>query len=248
MNTCLHCGHTNKKREFDGAIGRLVIKRLGTNLGIHYDVAEWDIEQLCFTTTIDKSFVSYFVHSGICPACDKPSLILSKRKVCTEKAYLGVPATFTDIENIPIYPLFKERPVDDNVPKEIAEDYKEATRIAGLSIKGAATLARRCLQRTLRHSFPAMGKQPSLKHEIDWAIANGNLPLEINDVLYKLKDAGNFGAHPGADGLTEIYELSPEDLEACFVLLHSLFDILYVEPARKTQILHKLKNIPPSKK
>ena len=166
-----------------------------------------------------------------------------------EKFYtLGIIPLDNLTDEIPLYPLLKERPVDDNVPKEIAEDYKEATRISGLSIKGASTLARRCLQRTLRHSFSAMSKQPSLKHEIDWVIANSNLPKEINDVLHSLRDAGNFGAHAASDGLTELYELSPEELESCFVLLGTLFDILYVQPAKRQEKLNKLKNIPSSKK
>ena len=94
-------------------------------------------------------------------------------------------------------------------------------------------MARRCLQRTLRHSYSDMVKQPSLKHEIDWVIKNTDLDDTIKGVLHTLRDAGNFGAHSSEDGLSEVYELSQEDLEACFLLLDNLFDILYVQPGKE---------------
>ena len=152
------------------------------------------------------------------------------------------------LNRIFLFPLNNERYVSKIVPESIANDYKEATRIAGISTKASATLARRCLQATLRNYYTKMSKQPNLKKEIDWVIENAGLDEEINDVLHKLRDAGNFGAHPSGDGLTEIYDLSQEDLEACFILLDHLFDVFYVQPAKKKEKLAKLKNIPSSKK
>jgi hypothetical protein len=158
------------------------------------------------------------------------------------------PLNIPPLLELSLYPFHNERPVSKEVPASIADDYKQATRISKISTKASATLARRCLQATLRNKFPEMGKKPNLKQEIDWVIDNGGLDDEINEVLHKLRDAGNFGAHPSEDGLTEIYDLSQEDLEACFLLLDHLFDIFYVQPAKRKEKLSKLKNIPSSKK
>ena len=246
MKTCLHCGETFY-RHFDGALGTLKHKQLKD--GLKATVEDYFPVKECFSTVIDKDIIKYVIYGGICPKCNKTTIILSRFKEPKILTLDQNPSDEYNPEEIPIYPLFNERPVNQAVPAAIAEDYKEATRISGISRKGAATLARRCLQRTLRHSYPNLGKQPSLKHEIDWVIKNTDLDDIFKDVLHTLRDAGNFGAHPSEDGLSEVYELSQEDLEDCFLLLDALFDILYVRPALKKEKLSKLKKrIPPSKK
>jgi hypothetical protein len=140
---------------------------------------------------------------------------------------------------ISIRPYGQERPVPDEVPGSIADDFREATRIATLSLKGAATLARRCVQATLRYCFPDMPRR-ELFDEIKWLIEQNKLPTDIGNSLHALRKAGNFGAHPSEDGLTPIYELSEEDLEACFLLITVLFEQLIVEPKRQEERLRQL--------
>lgn len=131
--------------------------------------------------------------------------------------------------NLQAQVIEQERYVHSAVPESIAQDYREATRVMALSLKASATLARRCLQATLRDGFESMPRG-QLRDEIDWVVGNGHLPSELNDVLHSLQKARNFGPHPADDGLTIIYELTPEDLEGCLVLLDSLFRLMYVLP------------------
>ena len=233
MNTCLHCGETFA-HEFVGALGSILnAQRPDAFVG---NFVKWKVP---FSVDIDNEIICYYTYGGRCPKCDKVSIILKTFKY----SHLFDFEDQSDLlEEISLYPFHNERPVSEEVPKSIADDYKEATRISGISRKASATLARRCLQATLRHSFPDMGKKPNLKQEIDWVIETTDLDETIKDVLHTLRDAGNFGAHPAKDGLTEIYELDQEDLEACFLLLDSLFDILYVQPALKKAKLKKLKD------
>ena len=147
------------------------------------------------------------------------------------------------VRSIQVIPAHSERSCPSQVPVSIASDYREATRIAHLSQKGAATLARRCMQSLLRDKYPAMPmsvRKQSLNAELEWVLGNGGLDSELSKPLKGLKDIGNFGAHPSReDSLTELYELSAKDLEACFALLELLFDELYVKPAgRKEKLRH----------
>ncbi len=136
-------------------------------------------------------------------------------------------------ETISVKPSEKERAVPTEVPTMIAQDFREASRISALSLKGAATLARRCLQATLRDAFHELPKRMELFNEIEWVTTNSDLPNEVKGALHALRKAGNFGAHPSQEGLSPVYELSLEDLDSCFVLLDTLFELLYVTPLRK---------------
>lgn len=238
MKTCLHCGETFQ-RSLDPAIGNLE-----NELTPHPRLVNLSNNAYIGAISENDNFIHYGLKAGKCPKCGEITLIVEK---FTRKFVNKLPLTNSQ-EVVSILPLFSERPVNGSVPQIIADDYKQATKIFSLSRKASATLARRCLQATFRNKFPEMGKKPNLKQEIDWVIKNGGLEEEINDVLHNLREAGNFGAHPSEDGLTEIYDLSQEDLEACFLLLDHLFDTFYVQPAKKKEKLAKMKNIPSSKK
>lgn len=144
------------------------------------------------------------------------------------------------VTRIQVRPLGMERPTAPEVPHEIADDYREATRIAGLSSRGAATLARRALQATLRRAFPDM-PQRDLFDEIAWLEKHSRLDADLVSSLHALRKAGNFGAHPPKDGSTVVYDLGPEDLEACFMILDLLFETAFVKPARTAIKLEALK-------
>ncbi|HTY37249.1 MAG TPA: DUF4145 domain-containing protein [Bacteroidota bacterium] len=174
----------------------------------------------------------YKIEARICPKCGKVSVDL----LCFKRAESGADEL---IKTTAIKPTERERPVPAEVPEAIAQDYREASRIAALSLKGAATLLRRCLQATLRHSYPDMPKG-DLFREIIWVAENSILPDQVKAALHALRKVGKFGAHPADDGLTVIYELSAEDLDACFLVLDYLFELLYVDPVRKSTKLASL--------
>jgi len=166
----------------------------------------------------------------ICPRCERRSL----------DVHLGPFDDRMPIERISVVPRGAERPVPDELPSALAEDYREATRVSALSTKGAATLARRCLQALLRHAFPDMPRG-ELFDEIKWLEENHKLAEPIFSALHALRKVGNFGAHPPKDGTTMVYDLTPDDFEACFALLRLLFDTLIVTPTREARQVEALK-------
>lgn len=172
-----------------------------------------------------------------CPKCSKPIIDLLAFW-SNEKDYAEPP------EIIPIYPSTEPDPkISKHIPFSVRQDFIEAFRVRKVSLKASATLARRCLQNTLRHAFPEMEtKLGWLSQEIRWVEDNHKLDSDIIDALNALKEAGNFSAHPEKEGeLQTIYELSPEDLDACFSVLEELFDECFVKPAEKKERRERLK-------
>jgi hypothetical protein len=181
---------------------------------------------------------AYQVRAYVCAKCGEKSVYLQHYDMkMTDRARI----VSQEVELISIRPLHGERIPPKEVPPEIAKDYREATRIMDLSPAGASTLARRCLQASLRHAYPDMPRGMNLQPEAEWVRNHKELPAEVIEALFALKDLATFGAHPAEDGLTVVYELSRDDLDDCIHLLDTLFEILYVAPARTAERLRNLR-------
>ena len=207
---CPHCG-THFHRPLDPAVFESVSDEDTT-------VMRHAAQEVYLGTTGDE-IARLFAY--ICPKCGNRTIDLHVAPYKKEE-----PVTC-----IQVRPLVTERPVAAEVPAEIADDYRAATRIAGLSSRGAATLARRALQATLRRAFPDM-PQGDLFDKIAWVEQESSLETELTSSLHSLRKAGNFGAHPPKDGSSVVYDLNLEDLETCFMILDLLFDSTFVKPAR----------------
>jgi hypothetical protein len=83
--------------------------------------------------------------------------------------------------------------------------------------------------------------QGGLFDEIAWVEQQTSLETELVSSLHSLRKAGNFGAHPPKDGGSVVYDLNPEDLEACFMILDLLFDSTFAKSARTAIKLAALK-------
>jgi predicted RNA-binding Zn-ribbon protein involved in translation (DUF1610 family) len=215
---CPHCG-THFHRPLDPAVFEIGLDKKAS-------VMRHAAQEVFLGITGDE-IARLFAY--ICPKCGNRTIDL-----------LVAPFQKGPVTCIQLRPLGTERPVAAEVPVEIADDYREATRIAGLSSRGAATLARRALQATLRRAFPEM-PQGDLFDEIAWVEQQTSLETELASSLHSLRKAGNFGAHPPKDGSSVVYDLNPEDLEACFMILDLLFDSTFVKPARTAIKLAALK-------
>ncbi len=132
-----------------------------------------------------------------------------------------------------IHPLGSTRsPCPNEVPAEIAEDYKEACLVEHLSPKAAAALARRCLQNMLRERGIDVDSK-KLYDEISEAMEN--LTSNLSDAIDAIRTVGNFAAHPEkSDNTGEIIEVEVGETEWTLDVLEDLFDHYYVHPA-KTQ-------------
>lgn len=86
-----------------------------------------------------------------------------------------------------------------------------------------------------------------LNDQIVEVIDSGALPSHITEGLHAVRSIGNFAAHPIKSRSTgEIVEVEPGEAEWNLVVLESLFDFYFVQPAltakRKTELNKKLKD------
>ncbi|MBZ5643216.1 MAG: DUF4145 domain-containing protein [Acidobacteriia bacterium] len=117
------------------------------------------------------------------------------------------------------------------IPREIADDYKEACLVLPDSAKASAALSRRCLQNLLRQA--AHVKPGDLYDEIQQVLDSKALPSLIADSIDAVRAIGNFAAHPIKSRSTgEIVDVEPNEAEWNLDVLESLFDFYYALPAK----------------
>jgi len=134
------------------------------------------------------------------------------------------------------FPLFSSRPIPEEVPKEIAEDYQQASVVLPFSEKASAALSRRCLQNIL-NAQGITGRD--LNDQIDVAI--GKVPTHIGDSIDAVRQVGNYAAHPTKTKDTGIIvDVEPDEAELSLEVIEQLFDFYYVQPARSSRTRAKI--------
>ncbi len=137
-----------------------------------------------------------------------------------------------------IYPdkVIKQYP--DYIPQQIREDYEEACKIADISPKASATLARRCLQGILRDFYQVIpGK---LYNEIQ-AIKD-KIDSNLFDTIDAVRQIGNIGAHMEKDA-NVIVDIEPEEAQQLIELIELLFDETYIRRHDREQRLLTIQKI-----
>lgn len=133
-----------------------------------------------------------------------------------------------------IYPLQEEFAIDPEVPEAYSADLLEAHAALAYSSKASAALSRRLLQKTLRESLGI--KKRDLSLEIDEFIQKSNAPTYLTDAVDAVRQIGNFAAHPVKYANSgEIVDVEPGEAEWLLEVLESLFDFVFVQPARLEQ-------------
>lgn len=158
---------------------------------------------------------SWSYHYTHCPACNKITIQLTEPHGATFTAY---PRGAVD------------RPVAQEVPAAISQDYLEAAEVLPISPKASAALARRCLQNVLRQNGI---KERDLSKEIDTFLDRPDVPSDLKGTVDAIRNFGNFSAHPINDitGL-QIIDVEEHEAEWCLDILDGLFDHFYVRPAK----------------
>jgi hypothetical protein len=110
------------------------------------------------------------------------------------------------------------------VPKQILQDYSEACRIASLSPKAAATLARRCLQGMIRDFWKI--RKRNLKLEID--ALKGKLDPTLWKAIDAVRSIGNIGAHM-EKSVDLIIEVEPDEANQLLRLIELLIREWYIQ-------------------
>ncbi|MDB5180536.1 MAG: hypothetical protein JWO54_294 [Candidatus Saccharibacteria bacterium] len=130
----------------------------------------------------------------------------------------------TELHKWQLLPESSAKPQPDYIPAAIVEDYTEASRIASLSPKAAATLARRCMQGMIRN-FHGITKN-TLYEEID--ALKGVIPEKQWQAMDALRRVGNIGAHMKND-VNIIINIEPDEVYKLLAFIEYLFEQWYVK-------------------
>lgn len=184
-----------------------------------------------------------------CPSCMKMNLFL----VDIESIISDVRIFFKNfpedqiLSRYPIWPKGgpQRPPPPIEVPKDMADDYKEACLVLSDSPKASAALSRRCLQNLLRSA--ASVRPGNLADEIQQVLDSEKLPSHIAKAIDGIRNLGNLAAHPMKSKQTDmILPVEPGEAEWLLDVLVSLFDFYYVQPTilakKRAAINSKLKD------
>lgn len=127
------------------------------------------------------------------------------------------------------HPHKNRPPCSQDVPKDLAKDYIQASDVLPISPEASAALSRRCLQGILRHKGY---QQHNLADQIQAVLDSKSLPSQVAEVLDAVRAIGNFAAHPTKRQVTgEIMEVEPGEAELNIEVIESLFDFYFVQEA-----------------
>lgn len=162
-----------------------------------------------------------------CASCKQFVLVIGTRTSATGAHLLDghVNAPFVLVA---AYPIGKPKDaVDKNVPREVAEDFREAQRCHFIeSYKASVVMCRRAIQSS---AIALQAKGGRLIDQIDDLFKTGKITEPLKDFAHEVRLTGNDGAHPDKDNLTGIVESDSLDMiEFTQEYLHHV----YVMPAK----------------
>lgn len=141
------------------------------------------------------------------------------------------------LDDLQIHPSSVVVEVSKDVPTKYADRYQKAVEINPIFPEASATVSRKCLEMILEDYFHA--KKRNLIDKIDEV--RNQLPSDLYDNLHRLREIGNFGAHPKKNSNTsELIEVEQGEADYCLWLLNELFEECYIKPARKKEINTRL--------
>lgn len=137
-----------------------------------------------------------------------------------------------------VYPRDRVRPVDPQVPEDLARDFIEAAAILDRSHRMSAVLARRILA-DLLEKYARLGDF-KLSTRIDKFIADTTHPRRLRDNLHHLREAGDFSAHTQTDDQLESLDIDTDEAEWTLDVVERLFDYFIVEPERDRMLRKRM--------
>jgi hypothetical protein len=142
-----------------------------------------------------------------------------------------------------LLPRSSARQWPDYIPAAIREDYQEACLILNDSPKGAAAMARRCLQGMIRDfcaiNAPTLAKEiEKLEEMVHAGKAPRGVDEETLDAIDAVRKVGNIGAHMEKD-VNVLIPVTPHEARALIQLIEMLLDDWCV--ARETRKVHLAK-------
>lgn len=194
--------------------------------------------------------ITGFVYqSAICPSCSQYLLYrVDGIYVCEQShtifsEYIQEPYNSIEL----LYPIIGERRVLSNIiPKNLRDDFSEASIVLKFSPKASAALSRRCLQNFIHTHLEI--KERSLAKEIEKFIESERLPSYLLSALDAIRNIGNFAAHPLKDTNTgEIVEVEAGEADWLLDVLELVFDFYFIQPnkyeEKKMKLNQKLESL-----
>jgi hypothetical protein len=164
----------------------------------------------------------------------------------------GGPYAFRDtFSNHRLRPASRAKPQPGYIPKGLRDDYTEACRIADLSPKASATLARRCIQGMIR-DFCGISRGRLIdeinvlrKLSEDDKLPRGVTPESI-EAIDAVRTIGNIGAHMEKD-INVIVDVDPNEAKTLIELVETLFEDWYVARQKRQERFAGVKAIAAAK-
>lgn len=156
-----------------------------------------------------------------CEACKKFVLVVGLRN-------MTIAGRNTPFNLEALYPLGKPNDsVDAAVPKEIADDFREALRCRWIEAhKATVTMCRRAIQASC---LEKKAEKKKLVAQIDELAAKGIITEPLKEFAHEVRLEGNDGAHPDADGLENV---TPKDADDIIEFTREYLHHVYVMPAK----------------
>ncbi|MEQ3171438.1 DUF4145 domain-containing protein [Dysosmobacter welbionis] len=191
--------------------------------GIEYFVSSQLQRSDTLTFNANRVEIIYYTWS-ICPKCNKASFTLAGK-------HFDSPVYFS-------YPPASAMFLPDYIPAAIRQDYLEAVKIAGLSPKASATLARRCLQGMI-HDFWNI-KEKNLNAEI--TALKTHIPRIQWEAIDAVRKIGNIGAHMEKD-VELMVDVDPGEAEKLLKVIELLFKNWYIAEHENQQLYAEIAQI-----
>jgi len=177
-----------------------------------------------FQWTKDKESITEF-SSYIC-SCEKCNGLIIYDGAC----FLEPPAVY-DRDYI-VFPEIK--PIDESIPKTIAECYKEALEIKWKSPSTFAVLIRKCLEGMCRDRGLNSG---NLYNDLTELAKKGEIPPLLVEMTDTLRTLGNIGAHWSDE------KMNNEHVEIIDDFFKSIIEYVYIAPGKLKKYHDKQKNL-----
>jgi hypothetical protein len=165
------------------------------------------------------------ISSAQCQACKRFVLVIGTRPQGVGNQPYRLEA---------VYPLGQPNDfVAPEVPKPIAEDFREALRCEWIkAFKATVTMCRRALQASC---IELKAKDGRLQDQIDDLAEKRLITQLLKELAHEVRVTGNDGAHPGSDGLNDVTEKDAREIiEFTREFFHHVFVVRAKLKARQT--------------
>lgn len=186
-----------------------------------------------------SSWGGFSIEHAFCPECGKLIVRLLHSNTCHQEALDEFELGYIDQEEL-IYPKAAAgKTLNDAIPQQYIDLYRESEQVNEISPRASATLSRYLLQMMLHEELQI--SERNLEEEIKELEKVPNVPSELVTMLQVMRRISNFGAHPKkSTHSNEIVEVEMGESEVMLELLAELFDYIFVKPNQQKEFLKKI--------